>query len=262
MKKILFIFSFFLLLHTPLSFAEPDTILITLSDTMNKIKFDGKWSFPPEWKNSSLDTFGPNKIRTAHQGEFVYVLIDVLSDSTYDKGSDKATLCFDTNNDKSIIPQEDDYCFIAILDGKQEFILQGGSPFRISSHYQKILTHENFIAIGTMSDNNDRYSKTPHTSYEFKIPIEIIGRSNVYGFYLQVFDQSSGQTFTWPENINTNNKIPPTNLWGEIISIDKSLPEFPLPLFFFTILLFSMIIVSKKLNYGRLRINNQQIFER
>ncbi|WP_179360927.1 hypothetical protein [Nitrosopumilus cobalaminigenes] len=257
MNKLVFFISLLVLLNFPTSFAEPNEILITFSDTMEQVEFDGKWTFGSEWKASSLETFGVNKIRMAHQGDFIYVMINQLSDTTYNKGSDKAMICFDTINDKSVVPNEDDYCFIAILEGKSVFTLQGGSPFPFTSYYNKIINHDDLLAIGTMSDGNDRYSKIPHTTYEFKIPIEIFGRNNVYGFYLETFDASNGQSYSWPEVINKTNsiKIPPPNLWGEIISIDKSLPEFPLPFVVFTIMFLSVIILSKKLNYGRLRIN-------
>lgn len=256
-KLLIFIFSI-MLFNLPTTFAESDQILITLGgDNMNKIEFDGKWTFPSEWKNSSLDTFGLNKIRTAHQGEFIYIMINLLSDSTHDKGSDKAMICFDTTNNKSIIPTEDDYCFIAVLDGKSAFTLQGGSLFPFTSYYNKIINHDDFIGIGTMSDENDRYSTTPHATYEFRIPTELIGRNNVYGFYLETYDANSGQTSSWPEDIAKSNyvKIPSSVLWGELVSIDKSLPEFPIPFLTFTILLLAVIILSTKLHYRQLRIN-------
>ena len=43
------------------------------------------------------------------------------------KGSDSAIVCFDTKNDKTTIPQTDDYCFSTSLGRNSYFTYQGGS---------------------------------------------------------------------------------------------------------------------------------------
>jgi len=62
---------------------------------------------------------------------------------------------------------------------------------------------------------------------------------------------------TWPNDTpkTSPGKIPSPIFWGELISIDKSLPEFSLPHFMLTVSIISIIIISIKLNNGRLRIN-------
>ena len=55
--------------------------MITISPSMDKVNFDGKWTFFWEWKQTSLNTISYNdgtqiQLRTAHQGNFIYVLID------------------------------------------------------------------------------------------------------------------------------------------------------------------------------------------
>jgi len=240
------------------SFAENEPILITVSDQMNFIEFDGKWSFFSEWKASSLDSMGDKTvIRSAHQDNFVYIFIDVLSDVSLDKGSDRAVICFDPDNSKSSIPDDNDYCFIAILDREVGFTLKGNSPFSSKSNFEQIPNHPDFIAIGAVSDQNDRYLKSPHPSYEFKIPTDLIQRSNHYGFYVETFDAKSGESQTWPGNIPKKSplSIPSPSYWGDLRSPDRSLPEFPFPILLFVIMLLTMIIVSRKLNDGRLRIN-------
>src|SRR5207245_6369744 len=131
-------------------------IPITISGTMNKVSFDGKWSFATEWKESTLtqiDTGAePIYLRTAHQGDYIYVLIDAVEDTHFVKGSDSAIVCIDGSNDKEKIPNTSD-----------------------------------FIGISSVSDQNDRYSTVPHASYEFRIPIILFGRSDVYGFYTSVY---------------------------------------------------------------------------
>ena len=251
---------FVLVFNFPGSYAETEPVFITLSNKMNLIEFDGKWSFFSEWKESSLNSIGESvKIRSAHYENFVYIFVDALYDSNLDKGSDRAMICFDPDNSKSIIPNENHMCFLAILDRDIGFTIQGNSPLPSKNYFNTIPNHPDFIAIGGVSDENDRYLKSPHPSYEFKIPVELISPSNHYGFYVEVFDASSGASMTWPQNIIKKNPmyIPSPNYWGELISIDKSIPEFPFPIILLVIMLFTMIIMSRKLNYGRLRINIQ-----
>ncbi len=66
--------------------------------------------------NQALTVFDETIIlRTAHQDNFIYIFVDVLSDTILDKGADRTTICFDINNDKSTTAKDDDYCFVAIL---------------------------------------------------------------------------------------------------------------------------------------------------
>lgn len=234
--------------------AEENEIFITISSSMDEIIFDGKWSFFPEWKSSSLEIIGNDlvMIRAAHQDEFVYVFLDSLIDETYDKGSDKAMICFDTKNNKSVKPDMDDYCFVAVMGTSNGHVLQGGSNFATNGYLQKINTPYETIMIGGVSDINDRYSKIPHMSYEFKIPTHLIDRSNEYGFYVQVYDASANEFQTWPENIKQEFlKTPSPQTWGSLISIDNSLPEFPAPIILILIL-FSLIVLFTRKNFNPL----------
>jgi len=240
------------------SFAESEPVMITFSDKMNFIEFDGRWTSFSEWKESSLNSIGSGvMIRSAHYGDFIYIFVDVLHDSTLDKGSDRAMICFDHDNSKLLIAEKNDYCFVSILDRETGFTLQGDSPFQSKSNFKKISNHQDFIAIGAVSDTNDRYLKSPHPSYEFKIPTDLIQRSSNYGFYVETFDANSGESKTWPGNISKKSpmEIPSPSMWGEMISIDKTLPEIPFPLLILTIMILTMIIMSRYLNYGGLRIN-------
>ncbi len=96
---------------------------------MNKVIFDGIWSHRTERKHSSLDSLydGTIILRTAHQDNFIYIFVDVLSDTILDKGADRTTICFDTNNDKSTTAKDDDYCFVAILGREEGIVMQGDS---------------------------------------------------------------------------------------------------------------------------------------
>ena len=74
----------------PIVYAQ--TIPITISSRMSNVIFDGKWSFMQEWKESSLTQIdsnsGPIYIRTAHWQNYVYVMIDAASITSFEKNSD------------------------------------------------------------------------------------------------------------------------------------------------------------------------------
>jgi hypothetical protein len=231
-----FIVGFFLiLLGVKTVYAE--SIMIPQSDVMNKVIFDGKWTYFYEWKRSGLTDLLYNnsttiELRTAHQDNFIYVFIDNLSDTSIDKGADSATICFDTKNEKSLKADSNDYCFVTTLDGSNSFVLQGSSPLGSNSNFKKIDNPPGFIGISSVSDANDRYTDVPHTSYEFRIPTDFVGRSDTYGFYVGVYDSHSNKIYSWPQSVTVDSllQIPSPSKWGELVSLDKSLPEFPWPI--------------------------------
>ena len=230
MIKSSILFTIIILIITPITnvFAEP--IMITKSPNMDHVIFDGIWTQPTEWKPSSLNSISTDQgliyLRTAHQGNFVYVFLDVIRDTHLDKKYDKAVICFDTENDKNEFADSNDYCFTAVLGENVGSTLQGGSSL-VANNFQNIPNVEEFIGIGAVSDKNDRYSLIPHASYEFRIPTDLIGRSDNYGYYVGIYDDFTKTTYSWPSEIVLDEfKIPSPKLWGEIISPDKSLPEF------------------------------------
>ena len=231
--------------------AEP--IMITISSDMNKIIFDGKWTFTTEWKRSSFNTFSYDdgtiiQLRTAHQDNFIYVLVDAVTINQFSKHSDMATICFDSHNNKATTADEDDYCFISALDGNTPITLQGSSPLALTNNFKKIPNPDGFIGIGGIADENDRYSTSPHPSYEFKIPTDVVGRSDIYGFYLGIYDSHSNKVYSWPQNITSDSplKIPSPTQWGEIVSPDKSLPEFPWPFLSLLAAMITTVYLSRK----------------
>jgi hypothetical protein len=213
------------------AFAD-DAIPITISNSMDKVLFDGKWSFETEWKQTTLYilAYGNDQVilRAAHQDEFVYIMIDALYDVdvNYD---DKATICFDTGNEKSITPDSNDYCFTSSMKSNG-VTYQGDVLTHENNNFKIIPNHDDFIAVSAISDKNDRYSTIPHASYEFRIPTELIGRNSVYGFYFSIYDSNQKKYYSYPVNATSTDMIVSPNKWGEIYSPDKSLPEFNLPL--------------------------------
>ena len=253
---ILLVFMFVIVFPLENVFASStEPILITISSSMEQVIFDGKWTFYLEWKNTSLTTipFDDKQImlRTAHFEDFIYVFVDV-DDFTLDKGMDKATICFDGQNNKNQIADKNDYCFSSTLGHKEGIVFQGGSFNALTGNFQKISNPDNFIGISSISDEHDRYTNIPHTSYEFKIPIDLIQRSNNYGFYLSVYDASNDTFYTFPKETMRENlfKIPSPSKWGDIVSPDKSLPEMNIPILVFTIVIFTIILIQSKAKIG------------
>lgn len=243
-------------------YAISEPILITQSTSMENIIFDGKWTNYLEWKQSSQNTFVYDNnikihLRTAHYENFVYVFVDPIHDYTLDKGSDKATICFDGKNEKNSIPDKNDFCFAVALGQNQGRIFQGDSISKLDGNFKRISNIDGFVAISNVSDENDRYTKTPHPSYEFKIPIQIIERSNNYGFYMSVYDASSNTSYSWPKESQRENifHIPSPENWGDIISPDKSIPEFNTPFMIFILLVSMTIIVQIKAKNLNLKIS-------
>lgn len=226
--------------------AAYEQIPITLSGKMDQVQFDGKWSFETEWKPTSLNNYyfdnGNTNVvlRTAHQDKFVYVFIDMINDETIDTGEDSSSVCFDTDNDKNPIPDDNDYCFDAVLNSGLGNTYQGDG-----TSLKQIQNHPDYVGLSAESDENDRYSGVPHPGYEFRIPTDLIGRSSVYGFYFEVYDKTADKLYTYPEHNNSAMQNP--SQWGEIYSPDKSLPEFGLPMLMLLPVLGLVVILTKKL---------------
>jgi len=254
LKNLLLGMFFVLIFSTSLAFGEND-ILISSSADMENVVFDGKWTDKFEWKTTSLDKFSiPDGqeivLRSAHYGEFIYFQIDFLTDTIIDKGSDYAMICLDGDNNKNSKSDINDYCFMGTMKGKNPLTFQGGSLLAFNGNFKKIPNPDGFIAIGNVSDENDRYSKIPHASYEFKIPTSLVGRTDSYGFLMMVYDANSNQVYTWPKHIEKEIffLIPSPDKWGNMISPDKSLPEFNLPILVLIPSLLLIIVLVGRLN--------------
>ena len=254
---ILTTFSLFLFTD---SFAE-EPILISFSTDRQNVVFDGKWTDGFEWKQGSWNQFSFDDgsiihLRSSHQGDFIYLHVNFATDTVIDKGSDSAIVCFDTKNDKSKIPQSDDYCFSTSLYRQQSFTYQGSNTPAINGYFKKIDNHEDFVAVGSASGKFDRYNLYPHASYEFKIPLDVIGRSDNYGFYLSVYDGHSEKNYSWPYSIVKKNiqSIQSPSTWGDMISPDKSLPEFNSSIMLLIIPFMIIFVLFTKSNLVKLQI--------
>ena len=236
-------------IYNAVGLEEP--VLITQSGYIENVIVDGKMSNGREWKESTDEGWyfsdgNAMILRSAHQDEYIYFLVDFVSDRTIDKNMDRAMLCLDTNNDKSKISQNDDYCFVTSMQRNSVMVLQGGTESALDGNFKKIYP-ENVFGAGTASDKHDRYSAIPHSTYEFKIPTELVGRHAEYGLYVALYDNHNDVLYSWPRYIELQNnfQVPPPSQWGELVSIDKSLPEFNLPLVL-VIVTFTILIVLTK----------------
>ncbi len=228
-------------------------ILTTYRDDGNATIFDGKWTFTQEWKRTSEDIIQFNdgnelSVKTGHDGNNLYVLLDFISQHKFRKFSDYGIVCMTTNSTKEIRPQTDDYCFLITLGSHEPITVQGGGYLGQTNHFSKIENELGLIAVGGISDDHDRYSGIPHSTYEFKIPIELLGRSDTYGFYVATYDANNNRVYSWPQNITDTEfpVIPAPSKWGQLISPDKSLPEFPWPVFVMVSSFIAIIYLSRR----------------
>jgi hypothetical protein len=232
------------------SSAYAQSIPITISASMNHIIFDGRWTFFKEWKESSLTEMQTEDsiiyIRTAHLENFIYVMIDAVEDTSINNGKDKATVCFNTLLDVNTT-SNNSYCFVLKLGDNIPVTLIGSNT---TTQFETIYNHKDFIGISSASDQNDRYTKVSHGSYEFKIPLELLGRSDKYNFYSSVFDFEKSKTYTWPPEINSDSGIPPIQNWGLLYSPDKSLPEYEIPVLILTLAILLAIFLSSKSKFS------------
>ena len=206
-----------------------EPIKVTISGTLDNVQFDGGWTFTSEWKHSSYDNFlfdddSRFVLRTAHQDGFFYVMINYLTDFTYNHIADNAIVCFDgyyTSN----IADETDWCYAVSSESGNGHTLQGGSPIFQTSHFNLVKNHPDFVAYGGMAGKKDPYVWAPHATYEFRIPIEQIGFQDEYGFFIQIFDGNDVKTYPKEFSGKYPQKIPSPTKWGKIFSPDRSISE-------------------------------------
>lgn len=250
--KFIYFSLLILIFNFPIVFAEE--IFITYTDADSEIVIDGLWSHSHEWKKSSEtkiqeDALNQLVIRSAHNYEKIFVLVDVVIDESKNILQDKSIICFESKTQQNNLSNPT-YCFEILFDGIVTTLMK--NPESPNSQFTKIENHDDTKAISGISNQYDRYSKTPHVSYEFQIPIDVIGRSDVYAFYAEVYDAETNLQMLWPSNLeNTTASLTNSESWGEMISPDKSIPEFSSPLIIFVVLVSTMIIMQFKTKFSR-----------
>jgi hypothetical protein len=254
MTKLVLVAIIMTILFCPsLSYGVPQ-ILTTYRDDGNATIWDGKWTFTQEWKRTSEDIVqyvdgNELSVKTGHDHKNLYVFLDFITQHVFRKHSDYGLVCIVVNQTSESRPQNDDYCFLSPLGSHNPLTFQGGGDLAETNYFVKIENDPELIAVGGISDDHDRYSPIPHTSYEFRIPIvKLVGSSDIYGFYVAVYNSHDGLSYSWPQNITNSSfpTVPPPSSWGQLISPDKSLPEFPLPSLMMISSMILVIYVSKR----------------
>jgi hypothetical protein len=172
------------------------------SPSINKIIIDGKWTEKNEWSDASEFSYQRGKnvfgyFLIKDDGEFLYVMIDFVSDRTIDD-QDIGRLRFDTENDKGwgnlsgcqingscvgepgMAPMQDDYMIDLIWnEGSANQIIFKGS----GTEWIPLKENNPAVQAATSNDsNNNPYSNMPHLIYEFAIPRQLFKNKTEIGF--------------------------------------------------------------------------------
>jgi len=230
---ITLLFSFATLMLIPsaleLSFAKNDEILV-IPKGIKPAEIDGMWSTKTEWIDASETKIVENQstayLRAKYDELFVYILVDFVSDQGLDKSGDLTVTCFDTRSNGGNFPLSDDYCFYRVTRTGEDMngIIQGnGTEWVILQEAESWDPYDNkFDAAVAYSQMNDPYdSNNNHVIYEFRIPIDTYGLSEMMKFYVYVNDAYSNEFVEWPTNAGgkqlkliVKNVLPPPNKWG------------------------------------------------
>lgn len=239
-----------------LAAAQPQ-IFTTLRGDANATVWDGKWTFMQEWKRTSEDIVRYSDgnelaVKTGHDRQNLYVFLDFFTEHQFTKYADYGLVCIVTNETTSPGPDENYHCFLVSLGSHHPVTLQSGGDLAMTNHLTRIKNDNDLIGVGGISDSHDRYSYVPHPSYEFKIPIGVIGRSDHYRFYAAAYDARDGSSYSWPQNITKDSfpSVPPISRWGDLISPDKTLPEFPYPVITLLVAVLVITLLSRKTDFS------------
>jgi hypothetical protein len=226
-----------------LSIPANGSINIPFSDRAPTI--DGIWTNSSEWSDATLIELsnGVNEtanVRLKHDGIYVFVLIDFLTDvvhNTYDQGG----VCIDAANNGGGLPQTDDYLF-SLLAGQAPTFLY---TFRGTGNGNK---SEDAWSLTVVPEADGQAGFAPgqygndsiHMIYEFQIPCTIWPATSSYGFYVYVFDYHTSTFLEWPAGAGGGWRriaegepqyVPPSpDHWGSIMG--DFIPEFPSRLVF------------------------------
>ncbi|MFQ5969316.1 MAG: hypothetical protein ACE5J2_02320 [Nitrososphaerales archaeon] len=201
------------------------------------LEIDGRWSSKTEWIDASETKIKDKELtaylRTKHDGVFVYILFDFISDQGLEKSGDFAVACFDTKSNGGKAPLADDYCFYRVTrSGFIDGILQGnGMGWTVLQEAETWDPYDNkFDAAIAYSHMNDPYDSTNnHVNYEFRIPIATYGLDEMMGFYIYVNDAFNNKFIEWPTNAGgkqfkliVKEVLPSPIEWGKVhLKLDK-----------------------------------------
>lgn len=239
MRIFLCLLSVLLLLFTSVPMAvlaQESEGLISIPMTQEAPTIDGIWTNGGEWQDASETLMKDDEsgymayLRTMHNKSHIFVLIDFVSDQS-DNVNDRGSVGIGGVDDE-YDPTSDDFWFTskpAVYQGTGE----GGLEFR--SAWEEIATFP-LVHVGEgFNGQNNPYEVENHKIYEFAISVDLIQPRNEYRFYASVQDKDSRVIIRWPSDVTEapyldtlgeHHPHTPTE-WGAIISVDKSIPEFP-----------------------------------
>jgi hypothetical protein len=209
---------------------------------MNPVTIDGKWTSPEEWSDAletplykSFDSKlnGTAYFYTKHDGDYIYALIDFISDTSKD-ANDGAGICFDTNHDGGSLANPDDYAFwfYWTTETASKFFMWKGTGSgwqKTDARIAELVPVPGSQAASSL-DASPR-SSSPHMIYEFRVPKAIFaGGSSVVGFAVSAWHNPYGTRpievlLVWPKD--TWRDIPA--MWGELAFSAVPIPELPAP---------------------------------
>jgi len=216
-----------------------------------EVTIDGRWTTADEWTDSVEihlgDEHGEVYFRFKHDGKFLYILVDYVSDTLVDygdRGYDNTWVCIDTAGDRALRPQNDDYGFRIEWVGPTNFntVMDvgwgGGWPGPYSGHMDKrTLNPKELKGAASTNTTNNPYSAEPHIIYEHQIDLRILGNRSIddttIGFHLAVKDLNKRSFFGYP---SLAHKDCPAS-WTDLTFPTLAIPELQAPQIIFTICL-------------------------
>lgn len=199
----------------------------------NECIVDGKWSYENEWSDAleiSLNFVvgeGEAYFRVKHDNDFIYFLVDFVSDSK-PQAQDSAAVLLDTKNDGGEMLQKDDLIIILMVHTPEKAvsaIAWGTGKDKIEQFPEKQfqLYPEDFAMAVMNVASKDPYSSDPHMVYEFQIPKSYL-KSDVVKFYVMVTSDSRKNAAAYP--VVDANMV---DLWSELEFSDRTLEELTKP---------------------------------
>ena len=207
----------------------------------NPVTVDGKWTTLEEWSDSletplyksfSSTLNGTGYFYTKHDSDYVYALLDFISDASQDQ-YDQSVVFLDTGHDGGSVAKVDDYAFALIWTNmtSSRFSMWKGT----GAGWQTVDSQIAFLtpvpgSLAASSLSASPRSSTLHMVYEFRIPKTIFAASSSsIGLAMVLAHKAAPPSaevlLTWPRD--TLRDIP--DKWGELTFSSTPIPEFPNP---------------------------------
>jgi hypothetical protein len=193
-------------------------ILVSGQDQPN-ISIDGRQTDISEWSGANRQTVesqdgAPFMLLAVHDSDYLYLRLELGDQSEH--STDQAYICFDTDHDGGSF-DEGDYCFYIGMTEKQLKAIQGIGED--SAERWREANPEGAAASSGISEST--YISTPHAFYEFRIPLELVGDSDEFGFYALVIDGNTDKRYDIPSTGRSSMIVPDPYRWGLMVFLDS-----------------------------------------